>query len=127
MKKWYNIYPKGTPEGEIEEKIFKALTRSKKWKFRSISGMSKELKIKEEIIEEIVLKYSELGIMVQNPQNDLQWGYWEICGIEKKKSCSVQEYDYRIRLKKILTINENDDDDDDDDWEDEEDWQDDYK
>ena len=55
MKNWYDIFPKGTKEGEIEEKIFKSLTRDKKWTFRSVTGMSKELKIKEIIVEKIIL------------------------------------------------------------------------
>lgn len=124
MKNWYDIYPKGTKEGEIEEKIFKSLTRNKKWKFRSVNGLSKELKIKEELVEEIILKYSKIGLFVQNPQNELQWGYWETCGLEKKKSYSVQEFDYKSRLKKLSLLNgdiEEEDDDDYDDWDDQKD------
>jgi hypothetical protein len=115
MKNWYDIYPKGTKEGDIEEKIFKTLTRNKKWKFRSISGLSRELKIKEDVIEKIVLKYSKIGVIIQNPQNDMQWGYWQTCGIDKKKSYSVQEFDYRKRLSKYYPdeiTNDNDDNDD---------------
>ena len=114
MKKWYDIYPKGTAEGDIEEKIFKILTRNRKWKFRSVLGISKELKIKEQVIEKMILKYSNLGIILQNPQNHLQWGYWETCGIKKKKSHSVQEYDYKMRIKKAkgeYVVEEDEDED----------------
>jgi hypothetical protein len=120
MKNWYDIYPKGTMEGDIEEKIFKSLTRSKKYKFRSVNGLSKELKIKEEIIEKVILKYSKKGIIIQNPQNDMQWGYWETCGTSKKKNYSVQEFDYKKRLEKIIDndeLEEEEDIEDDSDWE----------
>lgn len=123
MKNWYDIFPKGTKEGEIEEKIFKSLTRDKKWKFRSVTGMSKELKIKEVVVEKIILKYAKLGLLVQNPQNDLQWGYWETCDIKKKKNFSLVEYDYKMRLKNTIVEHLDDEDDEDDDdeennWED---------
>lgn len=121
MQNWYDIYPKGTKEGETEEKIFKSLTRNKKWKFRSVNGLAKELKIKEEIIEKIILKYSKIGIMIQNPQNELQWGYWETCGLNKKRNYSVQEYDYKNRLKSLNKDDFEDEDDNDDDYDD---WQD---
>lgn len=119
MKNWYDIYPKGTTEGDIEEKIFKSLTRNKKWKFRSVNGLSRELKIKEDIVEKIILKYSKIGMIIQNPQNDMQWGYWETCDGEKKKNYSVQEFDYKKRLEKIIGDDEEFEEyeDDDDDWE----------
>ena len=120
MKNWYDIYPKGTIEGDIEEKIFKSLTRNKKWKFRSVNGLSRELKIKEDIVEKIILKYSKIGLVIQNPQNDMQWGYWETCGNTKKKNYSVQEFDYKKRLEKIIDdddIEEEENYQDDDDWE----------
>ena len=63
MKKWYDIYPKGTAEGDIEEKIFKILTRNRKWKFRSVLGISKELKIKEQVIEKMIYN-GDIGKLV---------------------------------------------------------------
>ncbi len=121
MKNWYDIYPKGTKEGDIEEKIFKSLTRNKKWKFRSVNGLSRELKIKEDLVEKIILKYSKIGMIIQNPQNDMQWGYWETCGNQKKKNYSVQEFDYKKRLEKVIDyceeIEDDNDYEDDDDWE----------
>ena len=54
-------------------------------------------------------------LIIQNPQNDMQWGYWQTCGVDKKKSYSVQEFDYRKRLSKYYPeeiTNDNDDNDD---------------
>ena len=78
-KKWINVYPQGTKEGDQEQKFFIALARHPKYDFRSVSALSKESGLNEDRVEEIIQKYYDKGMIFQNPKNEDQWGYWERC------------------------------------------------
>jgi len=78
-KKWINVYPQGTKEGDQEQKFFIALARHPKYDFRSVSALSKESGLNENRVEEIIQKYYDKGMIFQNPKNEDQWGYWERC------------------------------------------------
>lgn len=108
---WYDVYPKGTKEGNNEEKVFKSLARNKKWKWRSLTALAKESGIKEEEVEKILYKYYKQKIVFQNPNTDTQWGYWEnLPEMLEEKGESILDHDHKLRLKGIqdfIVINVN--------------------
>ena len=76
-KKWTEVYPIGTKEGDEESKFFKALARNPKYDWRSTAAISKESDLSKKRVEEIIQKYYKLGLIFQNPKNEDNWGYWE--------------------------------------------------
>lgn len=76
-KKWTDVYPHGTKEGDEECKFFIALARNKKYRWRSLSALAKESGLSRERVEEIINKYYKKGLVFQDPKNEDQWGYWE--------------------------------------------------
>jgi len=76
LPEWHELYPQGTPEGDAEQLVFIALTRNSKWKnWRSVSAIAKETKLDPTVIENIIYKYFQIGIIIQNPKNAEFWGY----------------------------------------------------
>lgn len=99
--KWTEVYPQGTPEGDEEQRFFIALVRDK-YKFKSISQISSECHMAKEQIERIISKYAKLNIVIQNPKNEDQWGYWENCvEIMPEKSSSIAEKDKKKRIAQM--------------------------
>ena len=76
--KWDKIYPQGTLEGDEEQMFFCAIARDK-YQFKTISQIALETKLSKERVEEIISKYSEMRVIIQNPKNEDAWGYWENC------------------------------------------------
>lgn len=108
---WYDIYPRGTKQGDIEEKIFKSLARHKKWKWRSVTALAKEAGVTEEEVEKILDKYYKLKMVYQNPNSDTQWAYWtNVPEMTSEKNDSILDHDHNLRLKGIqdfIVINVN--------------------
>jgi hypothetical protein len=77
--KWSDVYPQGTPQGDDEQRFFIALSRNKKYEFLSIAQISKESHLSKQRVEEIIQKYFHTQMVIQNPENEDQWGYWERC------------------------------------------------
>lgn len=92
LANWYDVYPRGSKEGDEEEKVFISLSR-KVWAWRSIGSISKESGLSKERVEEILYKYYKKGLVFQNPKNEDQWGYWDRVPemLDKKKKSIVQE------------------------------------
>jgi len=97
-KKWVNVYPQGTLEGNEEQQFFIALGRNPKYKWRSVSAIAKESGLSEKRVEEIISKYYSKGMVFQNPKNEDQWGYWERVPemVVNKKSISQTDKQSRI-------------------------------
>lgn len=98
-KKWTEVYPVGTKEGDEEARFFRILARNQKYEWRSTSALSKEANLSKKRVEEIISKYHKMGIVFQNPRNEDQWGYWERVPHmlpDKKKSISKTDKDQRI-------------------------------
>lgn len=98
-KKWTDVYPHGTKEGDEELKFFISLARNTKYQWRSISAISKEAGLSKERVEEIMNKYYKKGMVFQNPKNEDQWGYWERVPEmlpKNPKSLSQKDQDDRI-------------------------------
>lgn len=77
FKKWIDCYPQGTQQGNEEQKFFIVLARDKKFAWKSVSALSYETNLSKERVEEIIEKYYNLGMIIQNPKAEDQWGYWE--------------------------------------------------
>lgn len=77
LKKWTEVYPHGTKEGDEELAFFISLARNQKYVWRSTSGIANEAGLTKERVEEIIDKYLKVGMVFQHPKNDDNWGYWE--------------------------------------------------
>ena len=99
---WYDVYPRGTKQGDKEEKVFKSLARNKKWKWRSVVALAKESNVPEEEVEKILDKYYKLKVVYQNPNSDTQWAYWtNVPEMISEKTDSVLDRDHKMRIKGI--------------------------
>ena len=76
-KKWTQVYPQGTKEGDEEQSLFISLSRNPKWQWRSVAQLAAESNLTKVRVEEILNKYFKRGMVFQNPSNSDQWGYWE--------------------------------------------------
>jgi hypothetical protein len=100
-KKWIEVYPVGTKEGDEEAKFFRALARNPKFDWRSTAAISKESNLPKKRVEEIILKYYKLGMVFQNPKNEDHWGYWErVPHMLPEKKESICESDKNKRIEK---------------------------
>lgn len=81
-KKWTEVYPYGTKEGDDEAKFFKALARHHKFDYRSTNQISKTTGLSLERVEEIIDKYVNNispPLIFAHPTNEGHWAYWERC------------------------------------------------
>ena len=80
-KKWYDVYPYGTKEGDEEAQVFRALSRHPKFDYRSTAAIIKATGISRERIEEVIDKYMNCDppLIFAHPTNEEHWGYWERC------------------------------------------------
>jgi len=76
-KKWTEVYPHGTPEGDEEARFFKSLARHPKYEWRSTAAIAKESGLSHKRAEEIISKYLKKNIVFQSPNNEEEWAYWE--------------------------------------------------
>jgi hypothetical protein len=76
-KKWTDVYPQGTKDGDEEQRFFIALARHKQYTWRSVASLVKESKLSKERVEQIIQKYYKKNMVFANPNSEDQWGYWE--------------------------------------------------
>ena len=106
LKKWTEVYPHGTDEGDEEQAFFIALARNPKWQWRSTAALAKEANLTHKRVEEIITKYVKKNMVFKNPNHDDQWGYWERVP-EMLKSliandASLVKKDQSIRIRDAL-------------------------
>lgn len=102
-KKWTEVYPVGTREGDEESKFFKSLARNPKYEWRSTAALAKESGLTKKRVEEIIDKYFKLGIVFQSPKNEDHWGYWErVMYMLPDEQTSVSQSDKEKRINKYL-------------------------
>jgi len=98
--KWSQIYPQGTAKGDEEQHFFVVLSRGK-YDFLSIAQIAQESKLSKKRVEEIIEKYYTLNVVLQNPENEDQWGYWERCeSLLPEEKPSISRTDKESRIKK---------------------------
>ena len=54
--------------------------------------------LKKKRVEQIIQKYYKEGMIIQNPKNEDQWGYWERLDLSPKKFKSMAEKDHELRI-----------------------------
>lgn len=99
-KKWTEVYPQGTAEGDEEARFFKSLARNPKYDWRSTAAIAKESGLDQRRVEEIISKYLKKSMVFQSPSNEDHWGYWERVPHmlpEEYRSASDADKDKRIR------------------------------
>jgi hypothetical protein len=103
-KKWYEVYPQGTKQGDEEARVFKALARTQ-FEWRSTAAIIKESGLPEARVEEILHKYSTKynpPLIYASKSKDNHWGYWEVCGETGKKPKALAQQDKDARIDKHL-------------------------
>jgi hypothetical protein len=101
--KWIHVYPQGTKDGDEEQSFFIALARHPKYTWRSTAALAKEAGLSKERVEEIAIKYYNKKMVLQNPKNEDQWGYWErnLDELEADEGTVVQK-DHESRIDKSI-------------------------
>lgn len=106
-KKWTDVYPYGTKEGDEEAAVFRALARHPKYDFRSTSAIVKSTGLSNERVEEILEKYCsriQPPLIYPHPTNEDHWGYWERCPeVLQKDNRSVSQKDKDSRIDRQLS------------------------
>jgi hypothetical protein len=102
LKKWTELYPHGTTEGDEELAFFVSLARNPKYVWRSTSGIANDTGLTKEQVEKIIDKYFKINIVYQHPKNDDNWGYWERIPTDMlpKDYQSLVSKDQKARMKK---------------------------
>lgn len=104
-KKWTDVYPYGTKEGDEEAKVFRCLARHPKYEYRSVPQIVKTTGLTRERVEEIIDKYANMkpALIYPHPTNDDCWGYWERCPeVLKKDDRSLSKKDKDNRIDKHM-------------------------
>ena len=101
-KKWTEVYPYGTKEGDEEARFFRALARHPKYQYRSTPSIIKDAGISKQRCEEIIDKYATKispPLLYPHATNDDHWGYWERCEDrlnDDKRDISKKDKDSRV-------------------------------
>ncbi len=102
-KKWYDVYPQGTKDGDEEQRFFIALGRHPKYDWRSAAALAKEANLTQTRVEQIIAKYMKKGMVFQNSKNDDQFAYWErVPELLPENIGSVSDEDKKKRIDKAL-------------------------
>lgn len=106
-KKWYDVYPYGTKEGDEEAKVFRCLSRHAKYDWRSTGAIVKATGLTRERVEEIIDKYVNKvkpPLIYSHPTNEDHWGYWErVPEVLKKDDRNISTKDKDGRIGKHLS------------------------
>ncbi len=101
-KKWSEVYPQGTKEGDEEQRFFIALARNPKWEYRSTSTIVEETGLSQQRVEEIIDKYLKMGLIFRHEKNEAEWVYWERDLKVLKEKKPLVKLDQDNRIKKYL-------------------------
>lgn len=103
-KKWTEIYPQGTKEGDEEQAFWIALARNKKWEWRSTAQIVKESGLERSRVEEILNKYVSMKPPLIFPcvTKDDHWAYWERVPHLVKDTPSLTNSDKKKRIGQEL-------------------------
>jgi len=110
LKKWSEVYPQGTKEGNEEQKLFIALVRDPKFSYKSTAMLVKETQLPIQRVEEILDKYVKMGLIFIHETNDEYWGYWERNPSCIKTISTLVKKDQDSRIKKYASQENQQDD-----------------
>jgi len=101
-KKWTDVYPQGTPEGDEEARFFKSLARHPKYEWRSTAAIAKESGLTKKRVEEIIDKYLSRSVVLQSPNNEEEWAYWErVQHLIPEEYLSASDADKERRIRRV--------------------------
>lgn len=103
-RKWPEVYPHGTPEGDEEARFFRALARGET-DYVSTSAIMLTSGLSRERVEEIIDKYIGMNppLIYAHKTNEEHWAYWERIPDEiRRDGRSLSEKDKDIRINKLL-------------------------
>jgi hypothetical protein len=98
--KWWEVYPQGTARGSEEAKLFRSLCRNPNYVWRSAKALADNTGLSKTRVEEILLHYFQLGVVLQKEDNPELWGYWENVKPELRRAThqTIGEKDKEQRL-----------------------------
>lgn len=100
-RKWTDMYPQGTPEGDEEVRFFRSIARHPKYDWRSTAAIAKESGLGKKRVEEIIAKYLKKNMVFQSPSNEEHWGYWErVPHMVPNRYISASDSDKDKRIKR---------------------------
>lgn len=102
-KKWLDVYPQGTKDGDEEQKVFISLARHKIYPWRSLSAIVAESGLSKDRVLEILTKYEKKGMVFHSPTNEKNWGYWERHPELLKDDSSISKKDKDNRINQAKT------------------------
>ena len=106
-KKWTEVYPYGTKQGDEEAKVFRALARHQKFDYRRTGAIVKDTGLSRERVEEIIDKYVNKvnpPLIYPHLTNEDHWGYWERCpDVLKKDKRNTSDKDKDNRIDKHIS------------------------
>lgn len=76
-KKWTDVYPHGSKEGDDEQKFFIALARHPKLTWRSSAALARETGLTTARVNEIIQEYLRSQIVLTSPGDENEFAYWE--------------------------------------------------
>lgn len=103
-KKWTEVYPQGSVEGDEEISFFRALARDKKNSYRSVAQLVSSTGLSRQRIEEIIDKYANMKppLIVPHISNEEHWGYWERCMEDEEDTRSLSQKDQDNRIDRQM-------------------------
>jgi hypothetical protein len=101
-KRWADVYPQGTQEGDEEARFFISLARHPKYEWRSTAALAKESGLTHKRVEEIVSKYLKKNMVFQSSNNEEEWAYWErVPHMIPEEYLSASDADKEKRINKV--------------------------
>lgn len=84
--KWWEVY-----QGDEECKVFKVLSRSDEFAWRTTDTIAKKTGLSVKRVQEIIQKYLPTGIIRQHQTDADKWQYWERASAKEKKDTIANE------------------------------------
>lgn len=98
-KHWFDVCSQDIQQGEKEQKFFICLARDPKIVWKSVRIICVQTGLSEVDVEKVILKYSKIGMVVKNPDNDYEWAYYERVDVNTKEKLSITEENQNKRIR----------------------------
>ena len=105
-KKWTEVYPHGTKEGDEEVDFWYAIARDRSTEWLSVSQIARTSRLPELRVKQLITKYSSFQppLVIVCPSLPGYFGYWQRVpdSIEEKISITKKDHINRISGKQKL-------------------------
>lgn len=107
LEKWWEVF-----SGDVEQRIFtgkdgkSGLVRHHTYVWRSIDSLVKESGESRETVEKMINKYAKRGLILNNPKNAEQWGFWSRVApdMAHQTDLSFSDEDKKKRIDKVSGV-----------------------